>query len=196
VAHLEERIRSHEAAQVKANSQLQKLARKLNLENQKMKKALMESCRLAEAELDEDDAGTLVEKITNKGAGQDYLQDSRNGYSSEIGGISAEQWSSYYSLSHPFPSQPSFPSSHVRYQKPPTLPADPSEQSPDILLLTLAPQMQPDLYHHGESGATPERLRDLVQLLPSASGTEQSSVICYVTYDLLNRLVTEENHVQ
>jgi hypothetical protein len=194
VAHLEEQIRSHEATQAKANSQLQKIARKLNMENQKMKKALIESCGLAEAEIDAEDAGTLVEKIANKRARANLLQDVEsvwNGYSSETRDISAEHWS-YHSLSEPFPGHSSFPSSHVRSEKPPTPPSCQSQKSPGSLLLTLAPQVQLDRHENG--GSVPERLHDLVQLIPSEeSTTEQSTVTCYVTQELLNSLVAEKN---
>jgi hypothetical protein len=197
VAHLEEQIRTHEATQAKATSQLQKIARKLNMENQKMKKALIESCGLAEAEIEADDAGTLVDKIANKRVRENSLQDVEsvwNGHSRENTGINADHWSNHTgSLLEPFPSaSSSFPSSHVRSEKPPTPPSCPSQKS-DSLFLMLAPEVQLDRNENG--GSVPERLRDLVQLSDGSeeSTTEQSTVTCYVTQELLNSLVTEKN---
>jgi hypothetical protein len=169
------------------------------MENQKMKKALIESCGLAEEEIDADDSGTLVDKIANKRARANLLHDVEsvwNGHASETRDIHVDwHWSNHTgSLPEPFPSpSSSFPSSHVRSEKPHTPPSCPTQKSPDSLFLMLAPEVQLDRHENG--GSVPERLRDLVQLIDGSeeSTTEQSTVTCYVTQELLNSLIAERN---
>jgi len=169
ISSLEERIRAYETNGVQANIQLQKLAKKLDLENKKLKKICVDALGLAEADIDRSDADLLIDEVktrllgTGSGVGTPpssvssssvFSSSSGRGWnasrsSSFSGGIidtsGSMGWSSSF-RSSPFASglYPSAPLSDVRSQKPPTPPPSkddgPVSRDPaQELLLTIAP---------------------------------------------------------
>jgi hypothetical protein len=149
--YLEDQIRRHEVAQVNENIRLQTLARKLDLENQKMKKALVKSCGFLETEIDESDVGILVGKMRHERGlmSETSFQSSVGSLGSNIS-TSTEDDASFYTLSAtPFHNFSSTSTSPIHCQNPLT----PSTSTSDGLLpsftLTVAPQPSSDVLSNG-----------------------------------------------
>lgn len=194
VASLEERLRVYEQNGVQANIHLQKLAKRLDNENRKLKRVLLDSCGLSDVDIERGDVEMLVEEVKSRLAAVQLEQRSigvASRSSSFSGGVIETSWS--YKPSTPFPSccYPSAPLSDVRSQKPPTPP--PSKDDPaDSLLLTLAPQTAPDC---GKDLSSPgKRFCGLLQLLAGESnGSSNKTVPCKVSYELLKNLIDEQD---
>jgi hypothetical protein len=204
VASLEERLRSYEQNGVQANVQLQKLAKKLDSENRKLKRVIFELAGIGESEVERTDLDTLVEEIRVKlgGNGASSLQSPRsiietNGHVSRSCSFSGGTVETIcaYSPSAPFICYPVAPISDVRSQKPPTPPPSKDELNPaQGLLLALAPKSAPDCADGFGPGG--KRFCGLLQLL--AGESEKSidstpSVPCRVSYELLKSLIDEKD---
>src|SRR5271163_2445311 len=63
VASLEERLRAYESNGVQANVQLQKLSKKLDAENRKLKKVLHDVCGITDFEIERSDTDILIEEL-------------------------------------------------------------------------------------------------------------------------------------
>jgi hypothetical protein len=202
VASLEERIRAYEANGVQANIHLQKLAKKLDLENRKLKKVLLESCGIGDVDIERADTDILVEEVKAKIGGststtpRPTAPTSRS--SSFSGGVIETSLWSYNPSFSPFRGCciPSAPLSDVRSQKPPTPPPSKDDLgTAGGLLLTLAPQTTPDC---GE-GLNPsgQRFCGLLQLLAPESGSSATSsaksIPCRVSCELLKNLIDEQD---
>ena len=209
VASLEERIRAYETNGVQANIHLQKLAKKLDLENRKLKRVLYDLCGIGEIEIDRADTETLAEEIKSRMCGDPHIAKrprTTSRSSSFSGGIietSADTfWSGSPSLSlscGPFRTccYPSAPLSDVRSQKPPTPPPskdDPTKSAQD-LLLTLAPRAQSATNCGKDLNPAGQRFCGLLQLLASEASTSKNNktVPCRVSYELLKSLVDEQD---
>ena len=221
ISSLEERIRAYETNGVQANVQLQKLAKKLDLENKKLKKICVEALGLTEADIDRSDADLLVDEVkarllnTGSSVGTPPSVSSSSVFSSTARGWNASRsssfsggiidtmgWSSSFHSS-PFASgpYPSAPLSDVRSQKPPTPPPskddgpvsrDPAQE----LLLTIAPSV-----NCGDGlNAEGKRFCGLLQLLAYESSSTSlgisdgtKTVPCRVSYELLKNLIDEQD---
>jgi len=193
VIYLEEQIRRHETAQVDENIRLQTLARKLDLENQKMKKALVKSCGFLETEIDESDEGTLVEKmrkisdLVSEHSFELSVESLGSNLSTESTGITGDDASFYTLSATPFQNFSSTATS-IQGQHPLTPPTTMFDNIPPSFTLTVAPS---DVLSNGTYKAGPQRLSDLLQLVPSDRATNLSTVTCYISYELLKELVEE-----
>jgi hypothetical protein len=198
VASLEERLRAYEQNGVQANIQLQKLAKKLDTENRKLRKVLYDSCGLGDIDVDRSEVEVLVEEIKSRLGGSQIQEiptanrgmPSRS--SSFSGGVIRTDSSHYTST--PFPGcYPTAPLSDVRSQKPPTPPPRKDETVND-LLLTLAPQTGPSCGDGLSSSG--KRFCGLLQLLASeahARSCNEAAVPCRVSYELLKSLINEQD---
>lgn len=202
VASLEERLRVYEANGVQANIHLQKLAKKLDSENRKLKKVLLESCGIGDVDVERADTDVLVEEVKAKIGGSTLTTPrptaptSRS--SSFSGGVIETGLYSYKPSISTFGGYciPSAPLSDVRSQKPPTPP--PSKDDPGTarsLLLTLAPQTT--LGCGDGLNISGRRFCGLLQLLASESGSTTTNntktVPCRVSYELLKSLIDEQD---
>ena len=200
VASLEERLRAYEQNGVQANIQLQKLAKKLDTENRKLRKVLYDSCGLGDNDVDRSEVEVLVEEIKSRLGGgqiQEIPTVSRGipSRSSSFSGGVIRTDPSQYTTSTPFPAccYPTAPLSDVRSQKPPTPPPSKEETAND-LLLTLAPQTAPTC---GDGlGSSGKRFCGLLQLLASetnAKSCTEPAIPCRVSYNLLKGLINEQD---
>jgi hypothetical protein len=215
VASLEERLRAFESNGVQANIQLQKLAKKLDSENRKLKRVLSESCGIGDSEIERMDTNSLIEEIKSKmqaGGGSGNVPPKRSPMSrasSFSGGMietSSASWLSYSTS----PFQGSWPSATISdirsTTKPPTPPPSKDDNVPTAttgsdLLLTLAPQTATTNCGEGLNVAG-KRFCGLLQLLASESnGVQQQqgsrfsgkTVPCRVSYELLKSLINEQD---
>lgn len=201
VASLEERIRAYESNGVQANIHLQKLAKKLDMENRKLKRILLEACGVTDADLERADADILIDEIRARmGGGSQRAPSKPHSRSGSFSGgfieMSVPPWS--YCAS-PFPTccRPSAPLSDVRSQKPPTPPPTKDDGGSNAmdLLLTLAPQTATDC---GDGMTTSgQRFCGLLQLLASSDNSSavaaNKTVPCRVSYELLKSLIDEQD---
>jgi hypothetical protein len=179
---------------VQANIHLQKLAKRLDNENRKLKRVLLDSCGLGDVDIERGDVETLADEVKSR-LGAVQLEQRSTGApsrsSSFSGGVIETGWS--YKTSTPFPTccYPSATLSDVRSQKPPTPP--PSKDDPaDSLLLTMAPQTAPNCGK--DLNAAGRRFCGLLQLLATDSNaTSNKTVPCKVSYDLLKNLIDEQD---
>jgi len=176
---------------VQANIHLQKLAKRLDNENRKLKRVLFESCGLSDVDVERGDVDTLAEEVKSRlGAVQLERSTGPSRSSSFSGGVIETGWT--YKPSTPFPAcYPSAPLSDVRSQKPPTPP--PSKDDPaESLVLTMAPQTAPNC---GKDLSSPgRRFCGLLQLLaPQSNATSNKTVPCRVSYELLKSLIDEQD---
>jgi hypothetical protein len=198
VASLEERLRVYESNGVQANIQLQRLAKKLDIENRKLKKILFESCGIGDVDLEREEQ-VLVEEIKSRfiTGERQPIQSPSSTFSSANMETLGGNWTynpSCTPLSMCF--VPSAPLSDVRSQKPPTPPPTKDDVPPaNNLLLTLAPQATPNC---GE-GLSPggKRFCGLLQLLASETNgmTSNKTVPCRVSYELLKRVIDEQDEL-
>jgi hypothetical protein len=208
VASLEERLRAYEQNGVQANIHIQKLAKKLDSENRKLKRVIFELSGIGDVEIDRAvDVESLVEEIRARIGGNVHSPRSTNGMtgppsrsSSFSGGVVDTAWG--YGPSTPFSvgGYPSAPISDVRSQKPPTPPPSKDEQHKNEdnpahnLLLTLAPNITPNCAEgFGPQG---KRFCSLLRLLASESDGARSSsasIPCRVSYELLKNLIDEQD---
>ena len=215
VASLEERLRAFESNGVQANIHLQKLAKKLDLENRKLKRVLSESCGIGDSEIERMDTNSLIEEIKSKmqaGGGSGNVLPKRSppsrssGFSGGMIETSSTSWSSY--STSPFQGcWPSATISDIRStRKPPTPPPSKDDNVPTAttardLLLTLAPQVAVANCGEGLNQAG-KRFCGLLQLLASESNDVQQqqgagfsgkTVPCRVSYELLKSLINEQD---
>ncbi len=197
VASLEERLRAYEQNGVQANIHLQKLAKKLDLENRKLKKVLFDTFGLGDLEIERSEPEALVEEIKSRLGGQSTeaskCTTSPSRSSSFSGGVIATNVYTPFSVC----CYPSAPLSDIRSQKPPTPP--PSKDDKEIaseLLLQLAPQTAPNC---GEGLNQPgKRFCGLLQLLAAEANAKECktrAVPCRVSYDLLKSLIDEQDNL-
>jgi hypothetical protein len=193
--YLEDQIRRHEVAQVNENIRLQTLARKLDLENQKMKKALVKSCGFLETEIDESDERTLAGKMRHiRGLDSETsFQFSVGSLGSKIPTPSTEDDASFYTSSATAFHFSSTSTSPIHCQNPLTPPTSTSDDILPSFTLTVAPQSSSDVLSNGSHKAGPQRLSDLLQLIPSDEAANLSTVTCYVSDELLKELVEERS---
>jgi hypothetical protein len=195
VASLEERLRGYEQNGVQANIHLQKLAKKLDLENRKLKKVLLDTFGLGDPEIERAEPEALVEEIRSRLGGQpteaSKCTTSPSRSSSFSGGVIATNGYTPFSAC----CYPSAPLSDIRSQKPPTPP--PTKDDKEIageLLLQLAPQTAPNC---GEGLNQPgKRFCGLLQLLAAEANAKECktrAVPCRVSYDLLKSLIDEQD---
>lgn len=196
VASLEERLRAYEQNGVQANIHLQKLAKKLDMENRKLKTVLFDTFGIGDLDIERAEPGALVEEIKSRLGGQ-----STDGRRSTTSGSRSSSFSGGVVATNgytPFPTCciPSAPLSDIRSQKPPTPP--PSKDDKGIaseLLLQLAPQTAPNC---GEGLNQPgKRFCGLLQLLAAEANAKECgktrAVPCRVSYDLLKSLIDEQD---
>jgi len=215
VASLEERLRAFESNGVQANVQLQKLAKKLDSENRKLKRVLSDSCGIGDSEMERMDTNSLIEQIKSRmqpGGESGNVLPKRSPIirtSSFSGGIietSGASWSSYSTS----PFQGSWPSATISDIRSTTKPPTPPPSKDDNvttetiardLLLTLAPQTATTNCGEGLNVAG-KRFCGLLQLLASESnGVQQQegsgfggkTVPCRVSYELLKSLINEQD---
>jgi hypothetical protein len=212
---LEERLRTYETNGVQANIHLQKLAKKLDLENRKLKQVLVDACGISEYELERTETEQLVEEIKSKfvsggvtatspgtastSACTPTLRPETIRSNSFSGGnvVGEGVWSAYSTPRFQTCHYPSAPLSDVRSQKPPTPPPTKEDAgTAHNLLLTLAPQTNaaPNCGHGLNSAG--HRFCGLMQLLASESTIPVSgnkTVPCRVSYELLKSLVDEQD---
>lgn len=164
------------------------LARKLDLENRKMKKALVESCGIPETEIDSNDERTVIEKMRKLNGKPTLLLKAEtidDGFSTDIIGDDV----SFYTP--PFQRFSSTSESQVRYQDQLPSPISVSEHTPPSSLFTLVARPPSDVLSNESQG--PQRLSDLLQLVPTDEAVGLSTVTCYVSYDVLKSLIEERN---
>jgi hypothetical protein len=213
VASLEERLRAYEHNGVQANIQLQKLAKKLDTDNRKLRRVLYDSCGLNDVDIDHLEVDVLVEEIKSRLGGGGVGGAGGGGQMQEIpaavnrgmpsrsssfsGGVIMTD-PAHYTPSTPFPAccYPSAPLSDVRSQKPPSPPPNKEDKIPvNALLLTLAPQTAPSCGDGLSSSG--KRFCGLLQLLASEANAKDccsaSAVPCRVSYDLLKSLIDEQD---
>lgn len=200
-------MRAYESNGVQANIHLQKLAKKLDIENRKLKKVLFESCGIGDGDIERFDTDSLIEEIKARVSGGSERTTPRpkrttaSRSSSFSGGIidtNSTVWSSYASACNtPFQGCcPTAPLSDIRSQKPPTPPPNKDDvgTAPN-LLLTLAPRTAASCGEGLPPGG--KRFCGLLQLLASESGgnggNSGKSVPCRVSYELLKSLIDEQD---
>jgi len=195
VASLEERLRAYEQNGVQANIHLQKLAKKLDLENRKLKKVLFDSFGLGDLDIERAEPEALVEEIKARVGGpstegpRSTASVSRS--SSFSGGVIAPNGYTPFSTC----CYPTAPLSDIRSQKPPTPPPSKDDkETASELLLQLAPQTAPNC---GEGLNLPgKRFCGLLQLLAAEANAKECktrAVPCRVSYDLLKSLIDEQD---
>jgi len=212
---LEERLRAYETSGVQANIHLQKLAKKLDLENRKLKQVLVDACGITEYELEKAETEQLVEDIKSKFVSGGTATSPGGGTASTSactptmrpetirsnsfsgGNVGEGVWSSYSTPRFQTCCYPSAPLSDVRSQKPPTPPPTKDDTgTAHNLLLTLAPQTNAALNCGHELNSAGQRFCGLMQLLASESSvpvTGNQTVPCRVSYELLKNLVDEQD---
>jgi hypothetical protein len=217
VASLEERLRGYESNGVQANLQLQKLAKRLDSENRKLKRVLLETCGIREYEVASWETDNLIEEVRTRvgiavsvNGDKRSFADSRSssfsggildiGASTLSGGGCCGSGTAYPSSCTPFSvCCPSAPLSDVRSQKPPASPPvrDDDSQLAHSLLLSMAPHSKIAVNCGNRLNASGERFCSLLQLLAAESRYPNQSagktVTCRVSYDLLASLIDEHD---
>jgi hypothetical protein len=201
VASLEERIRNYEQSGIQANLSLQKLAKRLDLENRKLKRTLFEIFGINEIEIENADSTSLLESIKSKmaswegGSGsEDSFPTSRNSFSGGVIKVGAST-SIYTEVNTPFRMccPPSAPISDVRSQKPPTPPPSKDDHlsKSQNLLESLEPKAKPASNCGDNLSIEGQQFCGLLQLLASSnkSTPPSRSVSCKASMELIKSLL-------
>jgi hypothetical protein len=206
VASLEDRLRDYEQRGIQANISLQKLSKRLDVENRRLKCAITECCGMGENDIDRAvEADLLAKEMKARLSGNFPSPKSSTGgrggpggYSLGVGRSSSFSGGITDTILPPRSLATAYsvgyhPLSDIRSERMPITPPT-SEDPQQQLLLTLAPTGVNDC---GDN-LTPEgkRFCGLLKLLAVETGgpaVSKPTIPCRLSYDLLMSLVDEKD---